>query len=105
QTIPHILKGRDIVGLANTGTGKTGAFVLPIIHLAKEAHRPNHTLIITPTRELAEQVDDELFSFTKGMNIYSTVCVGGMNISNQIRELRKGVHVIIGTPGRLKDLI
>lgn len=105
QTIPYILEGRDIVGLANTGTGKTGAFVLPIIHKAVEAHRPNHTLIITPTRELAEQVDDELFSFTKGLKLYSAVCVGGMNITNQIREIRRGVHVIIGTPGRLKDLI
>lgn len=105
QAIPHVLENRDVLGLANTGTGKTAAFVLPIIHKAKLANKRNHTLIITPTRELAEQVEAEFVSFSKGMGLYSVVCVGGMNMGNQIREIKRGVHVIIGTPGRLKDLI
>jgi superfamily II DNA/RNA helicase len=104
QAIPTILEGRDIVGLANTGTGKTGAFVLPIIEILAQAKQKNHTLIITPTRELAEQVNDEFMSFARGMRLYSVVCVGGVNMGKQIREIRRGANIIIGTPGRLKDL-
>ena len=104
QAIPQILEGRDIVGLANTGTGKTGAFVLPIAEIMAQDKQLNHTLIITPTRELAEQVNEEFISFTKGMRLWSVVCVGGVNMGKQIREIRRGANVIIGTPGRLKDL-
>ena len=103
QIIPHILKGRDVIGLAETGTGKTAAFLLPIIH--KTMEEPNRqTLILTPTRELAIQIDDELKKFSKGLHLFSTICVGGVNIRPQIKALRRNNHFIIGTPGRVLDL-
>lgn len=104
QSIRPILEGRDLVGLANTGTGKTAAFVLPIINKLANDKQRNHTLVITPTRELAKQVEDEFRKFSRGMGLYSAVCVGGMGIGRQIKELNRGVNIIIGTPGRLKDL-
>ena len=105
QAIPYITDGKDVIGLANTGTGKTAAFVLPIIEkLSGISVRPT-VLIMAPTRELAEQIDEEFRIFAKGMSLYSTLCVGGMNIERQIRELRRRPHVVIGTPGRLKDLL
>ncbi|MFZ1258184.1 MAG: DEAD/DEAH box helicase [Candidatus Saccharimonas sp.] len=105
QSIPAILAGRDVIGLANTGTGKTAAFLLPIIqHLTGITVRPS-VIIISPTRELAQQIEAEFKSFARGMNLYSTLLVGGMNISNQIRDLRRRPHVIIGTPGRMIDLL
>lgn len=104
QAIGPVLAGRDIVGLANTGTGKTAAFILPAIHLMLKTKRYNHTLIITPTRELATQVEDEFRLLARGLGLYSVVCVGGVNMGKQIRELKRGVNLIIGTPGRLKDL-
>lgn len=104
KIIPYILQGRDVVGMANTGTGKTAAFLIPLIN--QIIHKPNASvMIIAPTRELATQINDELRAFTKGMNIFSTVCVGGMSISNQIRFLQRKQHFVIGTPGRLKDLM
>lgn len=105
EAIPHIMQGRDLVGLANTGSGKTAAFVLPIIHRLKERGLKESVLIITPTRELALQVQAEFRSFAVKMGIFSALCVGGLNIHSQIRDLRRGAHVVIGTPGRLKDLI
>lgn len=104
QAIKSISEGRDLVGLANTGTGKTAAFVLPLINKMSEARNKNHTLVITPTRELAKQVDDEFRKFSRSIGLYSAVCVGGVSIGRQIRELKRGVHLVIGTPGRLKDL-
>lgn len=105
QAIEPILNGHDVIGLANTGTGKTAAFLLPIINrLAGLTIRPN-VLIISPTRELAQQIDAEFRQFSRGMNLYSTLLVGGMNIDRQIRDLRRRPHVVIGTPGRMKDLI
>ena len=104
QIIPLILEGRDVIGLAQTGTGKTAAFLLPLIHKTlKEYSR--QTLILTPTRELALQIQEELRKFTVGNKIYSTVCVGGTNIRPQIQGLRRKNHFIIGTPGRVLDLI
>ncbi len=103
QIIPHILRGRDVIGLAETGTGKTAAFLLPLIH--KTMHEPSRkTLILTPTRELAIQIDDELKKFAKGLNLFSTICVGGVNIRPQIKALHRNNHFIIGTPGRILDL-
>ncbi len=104
KTIPHILKGKDVVGIANTGTGKTGAFLIPLINKIILDPR-EQALIIVPTRELAIQIEEELRGFTKGLYIHSVVCVGGMGIGLQISQLRKHHHFIIGTPGRLKDLI
>lgn len=104
RTIPHILRGEDIVGLANTGTGKTAAFLIPLIN--KVILDPREQIIIlTPTRELAIQIEDELSSFTSGMRIYSTVCVGGAPIYQQISKLKRPNNFIIGTPGRIMDLM
>jgi superfamily II DNA/RNA helicase len=104
QVIPYILEGNDVVGLAQTGTGKTAAFLLPVVQ--KTLHeRGRTTLILTPTRELAIQVEQELRKLTPRMNIFSTVCVGGMNIRPQISGLRRKNHFIIGTPGRVQDLM
>ena len=104
KSIPHILKGRDVVGIANTGTGKTGAFLIPLINKIMLNPR-EQALVVVPTRELAIQIEEELRGFTKGLYIHSVVCVGGMSIGLQISQLRKHHHFIIGTPGRLKDLI
>jgi superfamily II DNA/RNA helicase len=104
RTIPHILKGKDVVGIADTGTGKTAAFLIPLINKAM-ADRQFKVLIVAPTRELAVQINQELKEFSKGLHIYSACCVGGANISRQIYELRQDTSFIIGTPGRLKDLV
>jgi superfamily II DNA/RNA helicase len=104
QAIPHVLAGKDVIGIANTGTGKTAAFLIPLInkiHLDKS----QRVLIVLPTRELATQVEDEFHAFAKQMGVYSAVCVGGTSIGRQIANLRRNPHFIIGTPGRLKDLI
>ncbi len=104
KVIPHILKGQDVVGIANTGTGKTAAFLVPLID--KVARDPKQqVLIMVPTRELAGQIRDELSAFTKNMSMWSVVCVGGASIVPQIKALRYKNQFIIGTPGRLKDLI
>ncbi len=154
QTIPSILDGRDVLGLANTGTGKTAAFLIPAIQklleytdkrVARGGADPHFfassgaknvgadratgpaqsdlrdrrqsgndgsgqgntlsVLIITPTRELATQIDDEFKAFARDLRLYSAVVVGGMNINRQIQAIRRRPHVIIGTPGRLKDLL
>lgn len=104
QAIPYILAGRDLIGIANTGTGKTGAFLIPLINKIIQ-NRYERILIIVPTRELAVQINDELKVFTKSLNIYSVLVMGGASINRQISELRGNPHFIISTPGRLKDLI
>jgi superfamily II DNA/RNA helicase len=104
RTIPHILKGQDVVGIANTGTGKTAAFLIPLIN--KVMHDGSQSvLIVVPTRELASQINDELKGFAPGTGLFSVVCVGGTPMGPQLKELRYKNHFIIGTPGRLKDLI
>lgn len=104
RAIPHILRGEDIVGIANTGTGKTGAFLIPLIHKVLTNPKEN-VLIVVPTRELALQIDQELKLLT-GMNgIYSVCCVGGAPIGKQVSALRYRNQFIIGTPGRIKDLM
>ncbi len=102
QAIPEILAGRDVVGVANTGTGKTAAFLIPLLN--KVSRDKSRVLIITPTRELAVQIEKELQSFSKGMNIYSVVCIGGVSIHGQVNRLRREPQFVIGTPGRLLDL-
>jgi ATP-dependent RNA helicase RhlE len=103
QAIPCILEGKDVVGIANTGTGKTAAFLIPLIDKVLN-NRDNKVLIVTPTRELALQVQDELKIFSKKLKIYSALCIGGASINRQIDDLRKRPSFVIGTPGRLKDL-
>jgi ATP-dependent RNA helicase RhlE len=105
QAIPHIIDGKDVIGLANTGTGKTAAFLLPIIERQSGITLRPSVLIMAPTRELAQQIDEQFREFSKGMNLYSTLIVGGVNIDRQIRDLKRRPHLIIGTPGRLKDLM
>ena len=105
QSIPHILSGKDVIGLANTGTGKTAAFLLPIIERLRGISVRPAVLIVAPTRELAQQIDEQFRDFSRGMNLYSTLIVGGVNIDRQIRDLKRRPHVVIGTPGRLKDLL
>jgi superfamily II DNA/RNA helicase len=104
QTIPLILEGRDVIGLAQTGTGKTAAFLVPLIHKTLEEYR-RMTLILTPTRELALQIEQELRKLTPEFKLYFTTCVGGTSIVPQIRGLKKKNHFVIGTPGRIMDLI
>lgn len=104
KCIPQILNGRDVIGIANTGTGKTAAFLIPLVEKVYK-DRTQKVIIITPTRELAAQINVELRSFTKGMNIYSSLCIGGDNINRQRNDMRKNPNFVIGTPGRIKDLI
>ncbi|MDB5255180.1 MAG: box helicase, ATP-dependent helicase RhlE [Candidatus Nomurabacteria bacterium] len=104
QAIPVALEGKDVIGIANTGTGKTAAFLIPIIN--KLVSDKNHkVMILTPTRELAQQIEAEFRSMTVGMRLWSVSAVGGLPIMRQIRSLEMGVHIVIGTPGRVKDLI
>jgi len=105
QAIPSIIEGRDVIGLANTGTGKTAAFLLPIIERQTGIMLRPSVLIIAPTRELAQQIDEQFREFAKGLGLFSTLIVGGVNVDRQVRELKRRPHVIIGTPGRLKDLM
>jgi ATP-dependent RNA helicase RhlE len=102
--IPHVLEGRDLIGLANTGTGKTAAFLLPIMQrmLRKQAGR---CLILIPTRELAIQIEEEFRMFARGMGLYATLVVGGASINRQLDQLRRHPQFIVATPGRLKDLL
>src|SRR3989338_4709048 len=96
KIIPHVLRGADVVGIANTGTGKTAAFVIPLIQ--KVLMNPKEEiLIVVPTRELAQQIEDELKSFTEGMKIYSVCCVGGAPIGRQISMLKYWNNFVIGT--------
>jgi len=103
QVIPLLLEGKDVVGAANTGTGKTAAFLIPLVNnlLTKKTKR---VLIITPTRELAAQIRSELKFFQEDTGFGSALCIGGLNINVQIDQLRRNPEFVIGTPGRLKDL-
>lgn len=103
KVIPLVLNGSDVVGVANTGTGKTAAFLIPLIN--KVLANPNEkVLIVVPTRELASQINAEFMDFRGILKIFSACCVGGMPIRQQISSLRQTHNFVIGTPGRLKDL-
>jgi ATP-dependent RNA helicase RhlE len=104
QIIPEILDGHDVIGLAETGTGKTAAFLVPLIEKTLSEYS-RQTLILAPTRELAIQIEDEFKKLARDFKLYSTVCVGGTNIRPQINALRRKNHFVIGTPGRILDLI
>lgn len=104
QAIPSILEGRDLIGIANTGTGKTAAFLVPLINKVLK-DRNQKVLIVAPTRELAVQIRDEFFAFSKGLNIYFALCIGGASMSRQRNDLRRNPSFVIGTPGRIQDLI
>ncbi|MFH1896370.1 MAG: DEAD/DEAH box helicase [bacterium] len=103
QAILPILDGKDLVGIANTGTGKTAAFLLPLITKVSK-DRNQKVLIVTPTRELAAQIQDEFKLFSAGLGLLSTLCIGGASLKAQTRQLYQKPNFVIGTPGRLKDL-
>ncbi|PJI85259.1 ATP-dependent RNA helicase RhlE [Yoonia maricola] len=110
QAIPHAMNGRDVMGLAQTGSGKTAAFGLPMIHaLMKAGVKPNpktaRGLILAPTRELAKQIADNLTSYTKGSHLKVALVVGGAGIVAQTKRLAGGVDLLVATPGRLIDLL
>ncbi len=107
QAIPILLTGNtDLVGLAQTGTGKTAAFGLPLLELIDDSNRSTQALILAPTRELSVQITSDLEKFSAGMKNLSIVTVyGGASISDQIRKIRQGVQIIVATPGRLIDLL
>jgi superfamily II DNA/RNA helicase len=103
QAIVPILQYRDVIGLANTGTGKTAAFLIPLINKAY-FDRSQKVLIIAPTRELAVQIEEECRAFTKGLHVFSVLLIGGVGMMHQIRQLQKDHDIVIATPGRLRDL-
>ena len=106
QAIPAALAGRDLIGTAQTGTGKTAAFVLPILNRLISAPRnQTRALIVTPTRELAEQINQAIRTLSAGTNLRSATVYGGVGANPQIQALRKGVEIIVACPGRLLDLM
>ena len=106
QAIPAALNGQDLIGTAQTGTGKTAAFVLPILHsLLSGPRKCSRALIVTPTRELAEQIHQAISSLSTGTNLRSATVYGGVGANPQIQSLRKGVEIIVACPGRLLDLV
>lgn len=104
QAITPILEGRDLIGIANTGTGKTAAFLIPLVNKVLK-NKNQKVLIVAPTRELANQIQDELFGFSRGLSIYSALCIGGASMGKQINDIRRNPNFVIGTPGRIEDLI
>ncbi len=110
QAIPILLRGTDLLGVAQTGTGKTAAFAVPILQLLSEmpkerGHKRIKALIVTPTRELAIQIGDSFSAYGKHTGLRNTVIFGGVKQSKQTNELRRGVDILVATPGRLLDLI
>ena len=108
QAIPHVLNGRDVMGIAQTGTGKTAAFSLPLVHHL--AHNMMHgravprVLVLTPTRELAAQIDDNVKAYAKNVKVRTALIFGGVSQHKQVAQIRKGADVLVATPGRLLDL-
>lgn len=110
EAIPHVLAGRDLVGIAQTGTGKTAAFALPILnHLAKNRFRPERrhcrVLVLSPTRELSGQILESFRTYGRHMRPSTALAIGGVPIGRQIRSLSNGVDILVATPGRLLDLL
>ena len=110
QAIPHVMAGRDLCGIAQTGTGKTAAFALPILHRLSQSQAPLlrkgcRTLVLSPTRELASQIADSFRTYGRNLRLSTTVVFGGVPIGKQERALAGGVDVLVATPGRLLDLI
>jgi ATP-dependent RNA helicase RhlE len=108
QAIPAILQGQDVFASAQTGTGKTAGFTLPLLQLLgttnpNKVHRTPRALILTPTRELADQVNDSVKTYGKYLSLRSAVVYGGVGIGPQIQMLRRGVDILVATPGRLLD--
>lgn len=106
KTFETVANIEDVMGIANTGTGKTGAFLIPIIHnLLTDEDDIFQTLIVLPTRELAEQVEQEFRKLAKGLDLYGICCIGGTPVYKDVKKLRRFHHIVVGTPGRLCDLV
>jgi len=110
KAIPLVLKRKDILGCAQTGTGKTAAFAIPIIQLISKIEKDSsnvklRSLIVTPTRELAIQIDENITAYAKHTGIRNTVIFGGVKQGKQVARIQRGVHILVATPGRLLDLI
>jgi ATP-dependent RNA helicase RhlE len=106
--VPHVLAGRDLIGIAQTGTGKTAAFVLPILERLSQTPQPSRNpraLIVAPTRELAAQIEENVQLLGRALRVRCTTVFGGVGESPQIKALRQGVDVLVATPGRLIDLM
>lgn len=103
KAVPHALNGRDIIGIADTGTGKTAAFGIPLLNRVMTGE--TRALIVAPTRELAQQIDAELRWMAKASNLRSAVLIGGSSMPMQFRDLRQNPRIVVGTPGRIKDHI
>lgn len=104
RTLEALLQGRDLLGIAQTGTGKTGAYLVPIIEQLLHKRINPYALVVVPTRELALQVEEEFKSMAKGLGLYSACFIGGTNINRDMQVLRRPSHIVIATPGRLLDL-
>src|ERR1700736_3930229 len=110
QTIPPAMRGRDVVGIAQTGTGKTAAFALPILHalaanrLARE-RKSCRVLVLSPTRELSAQILDSFNTYGRHLRVTTALTIGGVSMGGQVRALQDGVDVLVATPGRLLDLV
>ena len=111
QAIPHVLKGKDLLGCAQTGTGKTAAFAIPMLQLLSQnqvqtvGRKPIRALILTPTRELAIQIQDSFKVYGKNLQLRNYVIFGGVNQNPQVDAIRRGIDVLVATPGRLLDLM
>ena len=110
QAIPHVMAGRDLIGIAQTGTGKTAAFALPILHyLSHHQKRPHartcRALVLSPTRELASQIEESFRSYGRFLPLTSSVIFGGVPLGRQIRACAPGLDIVVATPGRLLDLV
>jgi len=112
EAIPAVLAGRDLLGGAQTGTGKTAAFTLPLLHRLSVGERAQNrfggvairALVLTPTRELAAQVEESVRNYGKHLSLTSTVIFGGVGMNPQINAMKRGVDILVATPGRLLDL-
>ncbi len=106
KSIPGLLQGKDLIGIAQTGTGKTAAFVLPILQRMTEKYpREIKTLVLTPTRELAAQIGESFSTYGEFLKFKHTVIFGGVKQGRQVQALSKGVDILVATPGRLLDLM
>jgi ATP-dependent RNA helicase RhlE len=105
KSLEAILSGKDLLGLAQTGTGKTGAYLIPLVHNLMKKKPAFQVLIVSPTRELAAQIEDEFKSISLGLKLYSTCLIGGTSVKNDISNLKRPIHVVIGTPGRIADMV
>eukprot|EP00049_Salpingoeca_infusionum_P022857 m.9214 g.9214 ORF g.9214 m.9214 type:complete len:480 (-) comp5433_c0_seq1:108-1547(-) len=105
QAIPHVLAGKDVIGVAETGSGKTAAFLLPVLHFLLNLERPKafYAVVMAPTRELAKQIDDAALALGASIGLKTALLTGGMDMTSQVQKLAKRPHIVVATPGRIAD--